>query len=80
MSVIQLHSNIKKITSDSTPNSLDLPDGNLAFGIIDGKPRMYANVDNQIFQFPVPILVVTRHHGNISILMHQKVGQVTLVQ
>lgn len=54
MSVIQLHSNIKKITSDSTPNSLDLPDGNLAFGIIDGKPRMYANVDNQIFQFPVP--------------------------
>lgn len=51
MANIELHSNVKKLEQTSAPNSIQLPDGNICFGLgEDGKPIIYGNIDNIIHQ------------------------------
>lgn len=48
MSKIELVSNVKKIGSGQVPTTTNLLDGNIAFGEVGGKNKIYGNVGNKI--------------------------------
>lgn len=63
MAEIKLKSNVKKITSNQTPNSLDLRPGELAFGKVSNEDYLYANIDNQIVPINDPYSISSKDHS-----------------
>lgn len=51
MAAFELISNLKYITSGAIPTKTTLPSGNFAFGVINGKPRLYGNVNGVINEY-----------------------------
>lgn len=48
---LNLETNVKLITSGNVPTPQTLPNGYLAFGLIDSKPKLYGNVSGAIIDF-----------------------------
>lgn len=51
MAAFELKSNLKYITSGAIPTTTTLPSGNFAFGVINGKPRLFGNVNGVINEY-----------------------------
>ncbi len=49
--MVNVNSNVKLITTNTVPTATNLPNGNLAFGQIDGKNRLFGNTGNQVVEF-----------------------------
>nr|DAN08981.1 MAG TPA: hypothetical protein [Caudoviricetes sp.] len=51
MAAFELKSNLKYIASGAIPTTTTLPSGNFAFGVINGKPRLFGNVNGVISEY-----------------------------
>lgn len=46
-----INSNVKLITSDTTPTTSNLPSGNMAFGNVGGTAKLFGNIGSQVVEF-----------------------------
>lgn len=46
-----INSNVKLITSDTTPTTSNLPSGNMAFGTVGGEAKLFGNIGSQVVEF-----------------------------
>lgn len=46
-----INSNVKLITSDTTPTTSNLPSGNMAFGTVGGTAKLFGNIGSQVVEF-----------------------------
>lgn len=49
--MVNVNSNVKLITSNTVPTSVNLPNGNMAFGQIDGSNRLFGTIGSQVVEF-----------------------------
>ena len=46
-----INSNVKLITSDTAPTTVNLPSGNMAFGTVGGTAKLFGNIGSQVVEF-----------------------------
>jgi hypothetical protein len=51
MKTLSLNSPIKVITSGSVPTTSNLKEGELAYGVVDGKLKLFCRIDDTVFDF-----------------------------
>lgn len=49
--MVNVNSNVKLITSNTVPTTSSLPNGNMAFGQIDGENRLFGTIGSQVVEF-----------------------------
>ena len=51
MAALEIQSNLKCITSGNVPTTTELANSEFAFGLVDGNPKLYGNVNGTIVDF-----------------------------
>lgn len=72
MASVEVVSNLKLITSGNVPTTLNLRNGELAFGLVDGVAKLYGNVNGTIVDFSdflrtAPVTSVAGKTGAVSL-------------
>lgn len=57
MAALEIQSNLKCITSGNVPTTTELANSEFAFGLVDGEPKLYGNVNGTIVDFSGDITI-----------------------
>lgn len=74
MAALELTSNLKYITSGAAPTTSTLASGEFAFGVVNGKPRLYGNVAGVIKEYGLDSINYDLD-SNVKVFLPTAVGQ-----